>query len=682
VSDAAAQLHPRCKITATPLHRHLPNYGKKWFSGKGLECVFCLRKGHEVAFCPAKPYEPPLRFIVPFVEKLLTVPMVNSSIFEGLSLAEGAKLVMEMGEKLNEGNPWKGSTRAFDQLRAQLGYWKAIGSNNAVISWLGYGVPMRFIKEPPYLAFPNHECDEPEMVAFVKKDMIENIAGGFFIRAPPGSVKVSNPILCIQRPIDGKCRRCDDCRHCNAYQACPRFTMDSVKRDVPNLVKPDDEVQLTKDLEKAYYKVPLAEEFWGYAGTFWVGIFYLAVVMLFGMCQAPFYFTKICRPIARLFGALRCPVLNYIDDWFWSMTLSKLKGVKLFIRLIFGLLGWTFNDKGEEGTAVKLLGFIIDSVRREFVVPLERANAVGNALREFALAAASHKPIQRKLLQKAMGSVISMSLAIPGVRVWSRALYAHTNTTSTTVMVSAPAQKELGMLMFLIKFHNGSPFLDPTHDISMWVDSGEIGWGASAGGVEVQGHFTAREIGTSSTRRELMGLTLALRHPQLREQVTDRTVALHMDSMCSVRNLINGGGPVPELVVLIQELWLICEEYGTHLLPIWQRRSESMMQRVDVLSKENTFWDIHDTFRVFIQQSTGLEVWAPDLARCGPVIGAIVARQTHIMLALPRWEAKSWWNVALSSCSSWAPAPPCSELFVSNDMGLPMWDFCLFTFTP
>jgi hypothetical protein len=135
-------------------------------------------------------------------------------------------------------------------------------------------------------------------------------------------------------------------------------------------------------------------------------------------------------------------------------------------------------------------------------------------------------------------------------------------------------------------------------------------------------------------------------------------------------------------VDLGQELWLICEEYGTHLLPVWLRRSEVMMQRVDVLSKENTFWDIHDTFRVFIRQSTGLEVWAPDLARCGPVIGAIVSRQKHIMLALPRWEAKSWWNVAMASCSSWAPAPPCNELFVNNDIGLPTWDFCLFTFTP
>ena len=127
------------------------------------------------------------------------------------------------------------------------------------------------------------------------------------------------------------------------------------------------------------------------------------------------------------------------------------------------------------------------------------------------------------------------------------------------------------MLIFLITFCNGSPFLDPTHDISMWVDSGEIGWGASAGGVEVKGQFTAELIGSSSTHRELKGLALALRIPTISVLLTGRTVALHMDSMCAVRNLIKGGGPVSGLVELVKEIWLACEEFDIHLLPIWQR---------------------------------------------------------------------------------------------------------------
>ena len=106
-----------------------------------------------------------------------------------------------------------------------------------------------------------------------------------------------------------------------------------------------------------------------------------------------------------------------------------------------------------------------------------------------------------------------------------------------------------------------------------------------------------------------------------------------------------------------------------------------MMQRVDVLSKENTFWELCDTFRTTTEHLTGLEVWSPDLARCGPVVAAVLSRETPIILVLPRWEAKSWWNVALRGCVSHTPAPPTHELFVENAQGFPRWEFCLFTFT-
>ena len=134
-----------------------------------------------------------------------------------MSLTEAATRIQMEGARLNEGNPWEGSDKVFDQVRARLGYWRAIGASDAVISWLGYGVPMLFEKEPPYRVFPNHECDDPVMVAYVAKDMGKNIDTGCFVEAPARSVRVSNPILCIQQ--GSKCRRCDDCRHCNSYQA-------------------------------------------------------------------------------------------------------------------------------------------------------------------------------------------------------------------------------------------------------------------------------------------------------------------------------------------------------------------------------------------------------------------------------------------------------------------------------
>ena len=51
------QLHWSCKVAKRPLCEALPRYGKKWFSGKEMKCMFCKKKGHDVDFCPSKPYE-------------------------------------------------------------------------------------------------------------------------------------------------------------------------------------------------------------------------------------------------------------------------------------------------------------------------------------------------------------------------------------------------------------------------------------------------------------------------------------------------------------------------------------------------------------------------------------------------------------------------------------------------
>jgi hypothetical protein len=323
------------------------------------------------------------------------------------------------GREWNMNNPWKGSTRIFDRLRAKLGFWKALGASNSVISWLGYGVPMKFVREPKYKAFPNHRMDEGAK-AYMEKDIEKHLSSGCFIPAPAGSVKVCNPILIIDQ--NGKYRRCDDCRHANANQASPKFKLGSLNKDIPILAKPGD-IGVTKDLEKAYYKVPLSKEASRYAAFSWAGQFFLSMVMLFGMCQAPFFFTRICKPIARLFATLNVPALNYIDDWFWALAAGTEGPIIEFIHELFELLGWSFNKKGEQGERVTMLGYVIDMVQQKFVIPHEKRVAVVDLLEAHALTVAAGKGVTMDTLQRTMGKVISMSLGERGVKTWCRNLF-------------------------------------------------------------------------------------------------------------------------------------------------------------------------------------------------------------------------------------------------------------------
>jgi hypothetical protein len=582
--------------------------------------------------------------------------------------------INKQGDMWNEGNPWAGSDKIYDRLRARLGHWKALGASNSVISWLGYGVPMKFVREPKHLAFPNHPMDE-KGTEYMESDTAKHLASGCFIVAPEAAVKVCNPILIIDQ--NGKYRRCDDCRHCNSLQANCKFCMGSVKKDVPLLVG-EGQIEITRDLEKAYYKVPLASSAQAYAAFRVGGIFYFSMVMLFGMCQAPFFFTMICKPIARLFGALRLPAVNYIDDWFWSVLRHLLSPALAFITGLFETLGWSFNDKGQESTASAFLGFIIDTVRMRFVVPEEKRTAVLGLLREHALASQAGGAILVSQLRSTVGKTISMSLAIPGVSTWCRSLYTQIVGDDLAVYLSKDSAEELDMLISLLQESEGTPFADPLHEVEMWVDSGEIGWGTHCDGTEEAGQFPAFMIGLSSTARELYGLSWALK--ALAPQLTGKVVRVNMDSMCSVRNLEKGGGPVPLLCNLVKIVWRITTEFDIKIKPRWQRRSVTMMQRVDSLSKIGTEWEPLPAFIAEVQATLGMPLLVIDLARVGPIITALVRRGIRTAVLLPRWEAQSWWGFAMEHTKAQMAVPDIARALVPNTHGLPRWDFSVHVF--
>jgi hypothetical protein len=550
---------------------------------------------------------------IPFVQKLLGLPKVKAQAFFGITKEKALEDLIERGRLLNEGNPWAKSDKVYDRLRRELGYWKAMGANNSVISWLGYGIPIRFIREPKHLAFANHGIHDPDAALFMEKDMAKHIGTGCFVLAPKGSVKIANPVLVIKQ--DKKWRRCDDCRYGNSFQAQAQFRMASLGRDVPITTKVGDEA-ITRDLEKAYYKIPMSEEARSYMAFEWKGKYYLSMVMLFGMCQAPLFFTRVCNTIAQFFGHLRIPNIFYIDDWYWPVKKGDIPDMKSYVLKLFTRLGWSFNEKGEEGTQVRLLGFILDLVGRKFVVPKEKREAAMTLLSEHALAARAGS-VEVKAIQRLMGQVISMTLAVPGVKVWCRELFSQisraTDLKTPCVTLTPKAMEELKELILLLTFSEGSPFIHPASDMEIWVDSGEAGWGAhTSTSVQVRDWFDSDWVGKSSTARELKGLVMSIQ--ALSPHLKGKVVKLNMDSMCAVRNLIKGGGPVSELRSLIKDIWHICNDLAIQLVPTWLRRNETGMVLADELSKKATKWDLNPEFRTTMEASLEVELVFPDVA--------------------------------------------------------------------
>ena len=68
------------------------------------------------------------------------------------------------------------------------------------------------------------------------------------------------------------------------------------------------------DLKSGYHHIDVAKCHRKYLGFEWGGSFYAFVVLPFGLSSAPYVFTKMMRPLVRLWRSKGLKAIVYLDD--------------------------------------------------------------------------------------------------------------------------------------------------------------------------------------------------------------------------------------------------------------------------------------------------------------------------------------------------------------------------------
>ena len=75
------------------------------------------------------------------------------------------------------------------------------------------------------------------------------------------------------------------------------------------------------------------------------------------------------------------------------------------------------------------------------------------------------RPVRVKELESTLGRVISVTLAVPTVRLWCRSLYGHLRTEQAWTYLSTETVSEMKMLLFVLGFRTEPRSWIPT---MMW----------------------------------------------------------------------------------------------------------------------------------------------------------------------------------------------------------------------
>jgi hypothetical protein len=555
---------------------------KKNFKVDDLHCDFCQRQGHDIGGCLARPTVPTNDERCPYLDKLILTEPIDVLIYEGLTLEEAYEKFMLLGQKLNEKNPYKDKTDNNNLLRSKIGFWKAIGADSSVISWIAYGLPFRTQTEPESFRFPNHKSYF-EHKDFCTNEIVNQVRKGIFRKVPPEFAFIVNPQMVMVQGENNKERRCDDCRWINACLAYMMFTMETLGKTVPHVIKPGHKL-FTIDLEKAYYKLVLNRRWHKFICFEHDGDFYCSMVLLFGLGPGPFWFTKINRPALAFFRVLLVNVVNYIDDWLFGEEHLKIASLIEFAKGVFGLLGWLLNEKCnfEPSDYLVFLGMIIDAENLEFRSPDYKILRVAALFERLIQQARQGNKVSLDDIRSVTGYCVSLSLATPPIMFWVRQLnkIAPIAMGKGFVPISNDQMDLMLEIPVVLSAHNGSPMLpsDEKADFTFMMDAGEMGGGVNLDGVPFMDFpLPADVIGRSSTFRELFVAVKAIETLSDRGDFKDMNVEFVLDSSNAVSDFKKFGSNTDELNLLTKSLWQLSTKAGIRLTLRWVSRKDNKM---------------------------------------------------------------------------------------------------------
>ncbi|CAC5395301.1 unnamed protein product [Mytilus coruscus] len=290
------------------------------------------------------------------------------------------------------------------------------------------------------------------------------------------SVKPSKPWLC------------HDERYLNLWVKDLPFHLENLK-DVHRLVQ-ENALMITCDEKSGYDHVNLQESSQTYFGIQFGGFYMTYTTLPFGWKASPFIYQSIEFFVTSYLRQLDVINALYIDDRFAVTGGSKnsddamLEASKItyMILQLLTRLGYTLSLSKCSlipGTCKKFLGFLVDSVKQAYILPDDKKLTFID-LRKSIL---SMDEVDLRTLQRFCGKCISLTLAVPGCKLFCREVNAAISTcikNSRKIKVLGPLRDELMHWRFLDTWTGYSKWRPEFHKvIELSTDSSGFRYGAS-----------------------------------------------------------------------------------------------------------------------------------------------------------------------------------------------------------
>lgn len=489
--------------------------------------------------------------------------------------------------------------------------WETITDDKFVLNSIkGYKIPLR--DSHTFYSHNFENCYNPKNEKQMNDLSIaiqELESKGAIVKCTELEDQFLSPFFLVDKP-NGSHRFILNLKRFNKFVVKEHFKIEDLKTAV-QLIFPNDFLA-SIDLEDAYFLIPVHESSRKFLRFKFNGTLYEFVCLPFGLCTAPFVFTKIMKVVVRFLRKKGFSSVIYLDDFLCIENSFKKcsQNVNQTIKLL-ETLGFIINYLKSElypSNQCKFLGLIINTVKYIIELPDEKREKIAALIEKFI------KTENCTILEFAqlIGKLVSCCPAIEYAWLYTKLLekeklfqlIINGYDYNSSMNVSETVKRELFWWKQNIK-NSSHAIKTGTFAMTIYTDASRTGWGASNGIKKVFGFWSPLELKFHINYLELFAIKLAL--DSLASEVSNCQILLRVDNTTAL-SYINkmGGVRLGTFGKLARCIWQWAESRKIILLAAYIPSAENIVaDKLSRIKNVDIEWELNDLYFSKIIQSFG-----------------------------------------------------------------------------
>lgn len=456
--------------------------------------------------------------------------------------------------------------------------WSNLTDDPIVLSWVqGYRIPF---KSEPIQMTACQNSGKSKSETLVIDQCIDNLLqSGFISACDPCDGQFLSPIFTVPKP-NGKHRFILNLKELNKFVHLEHFKMEDFRTALKLLSR--NNFMATIDLQDAYFLISVVKNQRKKLRFTWKSQIYEFNVLCFGLCTAPFVFTKMLKPVLQYLRTRGFISVNYLDDFLLiGQTYSEcIHNVHTTIKVLQSL-GFVINFNKSQITPkmeCKFLGFIFNTKEMSFYLPEEKKQRIFHKTTEFL----NLKKCTIRYFAEFIGLLTS---ACPAVRygwmytkLFERQKFlalGNSDNYNSKMFVPSSLQQDLNWWKSNI-LRSKNLIRSNNYCLEIYSDASTTGWGVACNNNSAHGNWAESELELHINILELKAAFYGLKI--FASDLRDCDILLRIDNTTAIC-YINRMGGIQHLHLndLARTIWQWCELRNINIFASYIKSSDNII---------------------------------------------------------------------------------------------------------